>query len=115
MHPLTENEIHRLRLSDEIGTRWKDLARELEFKEAFITATESEKDSNKECCIALLVRWMEREGQQEATREKLAKALTNIGLQNLANILIGMWLRLLILKIKYVVIIYHPLTMPDHI
>ena len=71
------------------------MARVLEFNEAFIDAIENEKDCNKECCIALLVNWMEREGQQGATREKLASALTNIGLQNLADRLIGMWLRLL--------------------
>ena len=86
---LTESEIHSRDLPDDIGTRWKDLARELRFNEAFITTTESDKGYNKECCIALLVKWMEREGQQ-ATREALATALTNIGLQNLAEKLIGM-------------------------
>ena len=94
MHRLTEQEIHSRCLPDDIGTRWKDLARELGFKEACITATESEKDSNKECCIALLVKWMEKEGEQGATREKLAAALTNIGLQTLADRLIGMLFRL---------------------
>jgi len=93
-HRLTEQEIHSRRLPDDIGTRWRDLARELGFKEAFITATESEKDSNKECCITILVKWMEKEGEQGATRGKLAIALTNIGLQNLAKRLIGMWFRL---------------------
>ena len=86
---LIESEIHSLRLPDDIGTRWKDLARELGFNEAFITTTESDKGCNKERCIALLVKWMEREGQQ-ATREALATALTNIGLKNLAGRLIGM-------------------------
>ena len=71
------------------------MARELGFNEAFIITTESDKGCNKECCIALLVKWMEREGQQGATREALATALTNIGLQNLADRLIGMLLRLL--------------------
>ena len=89
------------------------MARELGFKEASITAIESEKVSNKECCIALLVKWMVKEGQHGATCEKLATALTNIGLQNLADTLIGMWLRLCIkpeentekitLRIDYVV------------
>ena len=98
LHRLTEYEIHGRRLPDDIGTRWKGLARELGFKEAFITATESEKDCNKECCIALLVKWMEQEGEQGATREKLATALANIGLQTLADRLIGMWSRLVSLK-----------------
>jgi len=89
LHRLTEYEIHGRRLPDDIGTRWKGLARELGFKEAFITATESEKDCNKECCIALLVKWMEQEGEQGATREKLATALANIGLQTLADRLIA--------------------------
>ena len=80
------------------------MARQLGFKEAFIDVTESDKDCNKECCIALLVNWMEREGQQGATRERLATALANIGLQNLADRLIGMSLRLLALKIEYSVL-----------
>lgn len=95
MNQLTESEIHSLHLPDDIGKRWKDLARQLGFKEAFIDVTESDRYNNKECCIAVLVKWMEREGQQGATREKLATALTNIKLQNLADRLIGMWLRLL--------------------
>ena len=90
LYRLTESEIHNRRLPDDIGTKWKDLARELGFKEAIITATESDKDCNKECCIALLVKWIGQEGEQGATREKLASALTNIGLQNLADSLIGM-------------------------
>lgn len=96
VHRLTESDIHSCHLPDDIGTRWKDLARGLGYKEAFITSIESEKDSNKECCITLLVKWMEKEGEQGATCEKLATALTNIGLQNLADRLIGMWLRLCI-------------------
>ena len=94
MCQLTEGEIHSRRLPDDIGTRWKDLARELGFKEAFIASTDSDKDCNKERCIALLVKWMEQEGEQGATREKLATALINIGLQNLADRLIGMLFRL---------------------
>ena len=96
LYRLTEYEIHSRRLPDDIGTRWKDLARELGFKEAFINATESDKDCNKECCIALLVKWMGQEGEGGATREKLGTALTNIGLQTVADKLIGMWSRLCI-------------------
>ena len=94
VHGLTESDIHRHHLPDDIAARWKDLARELEFKETFITNIESDKVSNKECCIALLVKWMEREGEEGATCETLATALANIGLQNLADRLIGMWVRL---------------------
>jgi len=89
LHRLTEGDIHSRHLPDDIGTRWKDLARELGFKEVFIDAIKSEKDSNKECCIALLVRWMEKEGEQ-GTCEKLATALANVGLQFLAERLTGM-------------------------
>jgi len=39
---------------------------------------------------------MEREGEEGATCETLATALANIGLQNLADRLIGMWVRLCI-------------------
>jgi len=82
LYRLTETDIHSRYLPHDIGTRWKDLARELGFKEAFIDAIKSEKDSNKECCIALLVKWMETEGEQ-GTCEKLATALANIGLLKL--------------------------------
>ena len=86
---LTEADIHSRNLPDDIGTRWKDLARQLGFKEVFIDTIETEKDSNKECCIGLLVRWMEKEGEQ-GTCEKLATALATIGLQFLAERLTGM-------------------------
>ena len=102
MYGLTESVIHSHHLPDDIGTRWKDLARELGFRETFITNIESEKVSNKECCIALLVKWMEREGEKGATRETLATALTNIRLKNLADRLIGMWSRLIIIRIDMV-------------
>ena len=71
------------------------MARQLGFKEELINSIQDEKDSNKERCIAVLVKWMEREGQQ-GTCEKLATALASIGLQNLAERLIGMWLGLCI-------------------
>ena len=96
LYRLTEYEIHSRRLPHDIGTRWKDLARELGFNEAFITTTESDKDCNKEFCIALLVKWMGQEGAGGATREKSATALTNVGLQTLADKLIGIWSRVCI-------------------
>ncbi|XP_078367315.1 uncharacterized protein LOC144651254 isoform X2 [Oculina patagonica] len=91
LHPLyglTESDIHTRQLPDDIGKRWKDLARELGFKKALIDAIENENDSYKERCFDLLVRWLEKEGEQGATAEKLATALTSIGLQNLADRLI---------------------------
>ena len=96
LHRLTEADIHSRNLPDDIGTRWKDLARKLGFKEALIDSIESDKDSNKERCITVLVKWMEKEGQQGSC-EKLATVLANIGLQNLAERLTGMlWLGLCI-------------------
>ena len=92
---LTEADIHSRYLPDDIGTRWRDLARQLGFKEELINSIQDEKDSNKERCIAVLVKWMEREGQQ-GTCGKLATALASIGLQNLAERLTGMWLGLCI-------------------
>ncbi len=92
LHPLyqlTESEINNRQLPDNIGKRWKDLARELGFKKALIDAIEYENESYKERCFDLLVRWIEKEGEQGASAEKLATALTNIGLQILADRLIG--------------------------
>ena len=100
LYRLTDADIHSRNLPDDIGTRWKDLARELRFSESLISSMQSDKDSHKERCIAVLVKWMEREGQQ-GTCEKLAIALANIGLQNLAERLIGMWLGLCIRSKEY--------------
>ena len=98
LHPLcqlTESDINRSRLPSDIGKKWKKLGRELEFKKTTIDAIDNENDSYSERCFDLLVRWLQKEGQQGATAGKLATALTNIGLQILADRLIGMWLILL--------------------
>ncbi|KAL9974447.1 hypothetical protein ACROYT_G011478 [Oculina patagonica] len=92
LHPLyqlTESDINNCQLPDDVGKRWKDLARKLGFKKALIDAIENENESYKERCFDLLVRWIEKEGEQGATAEKLATALTSIGLQILADRLIG--------------------------
>ena len=87
-HPMTETDIHKNKLPDDIGPNWKDLARELSYNQATIDAIESEKlNCNKECCIELLVRWLRREGRS-ATAGKLADALTSARLKNLADDLI---------------------------
>lgn len=90
LHQLTESDINNRQLPDDIGKRWKNLARKLGFKKAIIDAIESENGSNSECCFDLLVRWIEKEGEHRATAQKLATALTSIGLQILADRLIGM-------------------------
>lgn len=57
------------------------------FTEAVIDTIETEKGGNvKECCIAVLVRWIRREGRN-ATMGKLADALIKIELKSLADIL----------------------------
>lgn len=86
---MTEDIMHRLRLPDRIGKRWKDLARNLKFTETDVGTIESDKGSTKECCIELLaVRWMKQEGE-DATVERLAEGLTTIGLKSVAEILLG--------------------------
>ena len=87
---MTERDIHDSHLPDDIGLKWKDLARALGYKEATIEAIEREKGTfTKECCIQLLVQWICREGM-DATVGKLADALKKIGLKNLAdNLIIG--------------------------
>ena len=85
-HQLTEQDIHASQLPDNIGVKWKDLARELGFYESTIETIEKEKGcSTKECCIELvIVRWMREKGI-EATAGKLAEAFERIGLKNLAD------------------------------
>ena len=86
-HQLTEDILHQYQLPEQIGDRWRDLARAFGYSEAIIDATEKDKGSfTKECCIAILVRWMGREGR-DATVGKLAEALIKIELKNLAETL----------------------------
>ena len=77
-------------LSEEIGNKWRGLARQLKFTEAVIDAIESEKGpSTNECCIAVIVRWTKQKGD-DATVEKFAEALTKIGLKSVAEKLSSM-------------------------
>ena len=85
---MSESDIHNYKLPYRIGVKWKDLARALGYFEPRIDAIEEEKcHCPKECCIKVLVLWMNREGD-EATAARLADALKRIGLKNLADILI---------------------------
>lgn len=91
-HPLIERNIRENHLAEEIGRNWKDLARteNFAFSEAIIETIQTEnRDNIKECCIAVITRWMQREGQK-ATAGKLAEALLEIELTNVAEKLIGM-------------------------
>lgn len=86
-HQLTESVIHTLRLPEKIGDKWKDLARKLGYIESVVNAIQTEENNiPKECCITVLVRWMEREAEG-ATVERLAQVLTEIELKNLSRLL----------------------------
>ena len=82
---MREYDFHEKELPDDIGVKWKDLARALGFKEAFIDITEKQKfQCARECCIEVLVCWLRRKGK-DATAEKLFEALVRIGLTNVAD------------------------------
>lgn len=86
-HQLTESVIHTLRLPEKIGDKWKDLARKLGYIESVVNAIQTEENNiPKECCITVLVRWMEREAEG-ATVERLAQVLREIELKNLSRLL----------------------------
>ena len=88
-HQLTESDIHESHLPEQIGLKWKDLARELGFLQSTIDMIEKEKlYCTKECCIELLVRWMRQNGT-EATVGKLKEALEKIELKNVGENLIS--------------------------
>ena len=83
-YALTETALHDTNLADDIGVGWKDLARALAFKQAFIDTTEKENNCDKECCIRVLVSWLQKEGE-DATAEKIYEALVKIGRKSLAE------------------------------
>ena len=87
-HKIREPDIHDYKLPDNLGVKWKDLARALGYYQPAIEAIETEKGyRTKECCIELLVLWINREGNN-ATAVRLADALRSIELNNLADILV---------------------------
>lgn len=87
-HKIREPDIHHYKLPDNIGVKWRDLARALNYYQPTIEAIETEKGyRTKECCIELLVLWINREGNN-ATAVRLADALRSIELKNLADILV---------------------------
>jgi len=89
-HQLTESDIHDNKLPGKIGSKWKDLARALGYEEADIDSIQTDQSGcTKECCIAVLVRWMGREGKN-ATVQKLAEALIKAELKNVADKLMCM-------------------------
>ncbi|XP_067054646.1 uncharacterized protein [Acropora muricata] len=83
-YTLKEPDFHEKKLPDDIGVKWKELARELGFNHAFIDITKDKIHCARECCIEVLVCWLRREGK-DATAEKLFEALVNIGLKSVAE------------------------------
>ena len=82
---MSEADFYEKGLPDDIGPhKWKDLARALGFNQASIDGIHIEKGNAKECSIEVLVRWLCQNGKG-ATAGKLTKALTKIGLKNLAD------------------------------
>ena len=82
---MSEANFYEKELPDNIGpNKWKDLARALGFHQASIDNIQHEKGNSKECCIEVLVRWLQQKGKA-ATAGKLAEALTKTGLRNLAD------------------------------
>ena len=89
-HQLAQSDIHYYNLPGNIGSKWRDLARALGYEEADIDSIQTDKSGcTKECCIAVLVRWMGREGKN-ATVQKLAAALIKAELKNVADKLMCM-------------------------
>lgn len=88
-HPLTQSDVNERELPKEIGKLWMEVARRLSFQQTEIDAIKMENPSDKERCIDLLVRWMNKEGREGATAGRLADALTKTGLKTLAEKLLG--------------------------
>ena len=87
-HQLTESDIFDYKLPGKIGGKRRDLARG--YEEADIDSIQTDQSGcTKECCIAVLVRWMGREGKN-ATVQKLAEALIKAELKNVADKLMCM-------------------------
>ena len=87
---MTESDIHNYQLSEKIGGKWKDLSRALEYRQAEIDSIQKDQGGcTRECCIAVLVRWMGREGRN-ATVRILAAALIKAELKNVADELMCM-------------------------
>ena len=79
------DDFHVKKLPVDIGVKWKDLARALEFSQASIDIIAKENfHCAKECCVEVLVLWLRRQGK-DATAEKLVEALVEIGLKNVAE------------------------------
>ncbi|XP_073233650.1 uncharacterized protein [Porites lutea] len=88
-HQLTESDINESQLPEQIGLKWKDLARELGFRQSTINIIEEEKRHiTKECCVEFLVQWIHNKGT-DATVGKLKEALERIKLKDVAENLIS--------------------------
>ena len=87
---MTEENMNKRLLPEQIENKWRDLARQLKFTEAVIDSIEIDKGpSITECCLAIIVRWTKQKGD-DATVEKFAEVLKKIGLKSVAEQLPGM-------------------------
>lgn len=82
--------IHRIHSSEALRQEYQhDRPETLHERELYLQTQSARKNSvPRECCTAVLVRWIRREGQR-ATVGKLAEALVKIELKNVADILMG--------------------------
>eukprot|EP00058_Branchiostoma_floridae_P008285 XP_002593773.1 hypothetical protein BRAFLDRAFT_104344 [Branchiostoma floridae] len=78
-------------VAEETGTKWKDLARTLDLKEAQIDGIASRHRGNlKECCMDVLETWRLREGR-DATVQALQQALIQAELAAVADMISEMY------------------------
>ena len=87
-HQLTESDIYERQLPEQIGLKWKDLARKLGFLQSSINMIEEKRHITKECCIELLVQWIQKMGSK-ATAGKLQNALARMKKKNVVENLIS--------------------------
>ncbi|XP_022791726.1 uncharacterized protein LOC111330979 isoform X2 [Stylophora pistillata] len=86
---MTEDIMNDHLLHQLIGNNWRELARQLKFTQAVIGTIKSDcGSSTNECCIAVIVRWINQEGE-DATVGRLAEALIKIGLKTVAEKLLN--------------------------
>ena len=87
METCVDQEIMKLVSSEANACKhWRPLARELRVKDAVIDAIEEERaqlQNIQECCHQSLVKWQQKNASH-ATIRKLLKALTQVGLSEVA-------------------------------
>ena len=75
---------HFFDIHEQIGTRWKDLARKLSVDDSIVDTIEVEERRVKDQCYRMLLTYRNSAGQ-EFTKIKLVRALFAIGLRSVAE------------------------------